>query len=88
MGVAAMATTEDMNTIRKAIRSMDRDLTAETKARYNRIAPYYDLVEFFSERVFKRWRRKLLSHAKGKILEVGVGTGKNFRFIRSMRTLC
>ena len=59
---------------------MDRDLTAQTKARYNRIAPYYDLVEFLSERVFKSWRRMLLSRAKGKILEVGVGTGKNFPY--------
>jgi len=59
---------------------MDRDLTAQTKARYNRIAPYYDLVEFISEHVFKRWRRKLLSSVKGKILEVGVGTGKNFPY--------
>jgi len=59
---------------------MNHDLTALTKARYNRIAPYYDLVEFFSEHVFKHWRRKLLSHARGKILEVGVGTGKNFPY--------
>jgi len=57
---------------------MNQDITERTKARYNRIAPYYDLIEFFSEPVFKRWRRELLSHAKGKILEVGVGTGKNF----------
>jgi len=37
-------------------------------------------MEFFSENVFKNWRRKLLSHAKGKILEAGVGTGKNFPY--------
>jgi len=59
---------------------MDRDLTAQTRARYNRIAPYYDLLEAFSERVFKQWRRKLLVHARGRILEVGVGTGKNFPY--------
>jgi len=59
---------------------MDRDLTAQIKSRYNRIAPYYDLLELLSERVFKNWRSKLLSQAKGKILEVGVGTGKNFPY--------
>jgi ubiquinone/menaquinone biosynthesis C-methylase UbiE len=59
---------------------MDGDLTAQTKARYNRIALYYDLMESLSERVFKHWRRKLLSHAVGKILEAGVGTGKNFPY--------
>jgi len=58
----------------------ENTLTDQIKARYNRIAPYYDLVEAFSERVFKNWRRKLLLHAKGRILEVGVGTGKNFAY--------
>ncbi|MBU2054735.1 MAG: class I SAM-dependent methyltransferase [Proteobacteria bacterium] len=28
--------------------------------------------------MFKPWRKKLLAKAKGKILEIGVGTGKNF----------
>ena len=59
---------------------MDSDLTAQTKARYNRIAPYYDFIELLSEHVFKHWRRKLLAHAWGKILEIGVGTGKNFPY--------
>ncbi|HBH87061.1 MAG TPA: SAM-dependent methyltransferase [Syntrophaceae bacterium] len=59
---------------------VDSDLTAQTKARYNRIAPYYDFIELLSERVFKDWRRKLIAHARGKILEIGVGTGKNFPY--------
>ena len=59
---------------------IDRALTAQTKECYNRIAPYYDLMEIFSERAFKSWRKKLLFHARGKILEVGVGTGKNFPY--------
>lgn len=57
-----------------------RDSTARTKARYNFIAPFYDRMEFFSEKVFKKWRRELLAHAKGKIFEAGVGTGKNFPY--------
>lgn len=59
---------------------MDRNLTAQIKARYDRIAPYYDLIEVFSEHVFKDWRRKLLVRARGRILEVRVGTGKNFPY--------
>ena len=59
---------------------MDRYLTAQTKARYNRIAPYYNFMEAFSERLFKSWRLKLLAHARRKILEVGIGTGKNFPY--------
>src|SRR5574341_367722 len=52
--------------------------TAQTKARYNRIAPIYDIIEALSERTFKPWREKLWSHASSHILEVGVG--KNFPY--------
>jgi ubiquinone/menaquinone biosynthesis C-methylase UbiE len=59
---------------------IDSRLTAKTKTRYNRIAPYYDVMEIISERTFSRWRRQLVARAKGKVLEVGVGTGKNFPY--------
>jgi ubiquinone/menaquinone biosynthesis C-methylase UbiE len=59
---------------------IESNLTAQTKTRYNRIAPYYDVMEIISERTFGRWRRRLLARAKGKVLEVGVGTGKNFPY--------
>jgi phosphatidylethanolamine/phosphatidyl-N-methylethanolamine N-methyltransferase len=60
---------------------IDRETTA-TKARYNRIAPVYDLMEWFTERsAFQDWRRELWSRLPdGRILEVGVGTGKNMSF--------
>ncbi len=32
------------------------------------------------EHLFSKWRRKLLSEASGKVLEVGIGTGKNIPF--------
>ncbi len=51
-----------------------------TKARYNRIAWFYDRVESLPEIFFSGWRRRLLARAEGKILEVGVGTGKNFQY--------
>jgi ubiquinone/menaquinone biosynthesis C-methylase UbiE len=54
--------------------------TAAAKARYNRIARIYDLMETMSENRFKPWREKLCNLARGDILEVGVGTGKNFPF--------
>ena len=59
---------------------IDLKATAATKARYNRIARIYDLVETMSENRFKPWREKLWSHAQGNILEVGVGTGKNLPY--------
>ncbi|NOT84056.1 MAG: class I SAM-dependent methyltransferase [Methylococcaceae bacterium] len=50
--------------------------------RYDRLAPYFDGMEAILEGlVFSRWRKRLWVKVKGEhILEVGVGTGKNFRY--------
>lgn len=48
-----------------------------TKNRYNRISPFYDLLEKIGESHLSPWREKLLQRVRGKILEVGIGTGKN-----------
>jgi phosphatidylethanolamine/phosphatidyl-N-methylethanolamine N-methyltransferase len=58
---------------------VDDRATALTKSRYNRIAPVYDLMEGIIERfAFRRWRERLWSQVDGnRVLEVGVGTGKN-----------
>lgn len=52
------------------------------KQRYDRIAPFYDGLEAVMEGLFfKSWRKKLWSKVDGHhILEVGVGTGKNFEY--------
>lgn len=52
------------------------------KKRYDRIAPYFDGLEAVMEGlVFKNWRKKLWSKVSGyHILEVGVGTGKNYDY--------
>lgn len=52
------------------------------KKRYDRIAPFFDLLEAPMEGLFfKHWREKLWDKAAGHhILEVGVGTGKNFDY--------
>ncbi len=59
---------------------VDDQATATTQARYDRIAPIFDLLESMSERNFRRWRIKLWKLARGNILEVGVGTGKNLPY--------
>jgi ubiquinone/menaquinone biosynthesis C-methylase UbiE len=59
---------------------MDKN-TEKIKRRYNRIAKVFDLTEIMMERgQMKLWRAALWKEAKGKILEVGVGTGKNIRY--------
>lgn len=60
---------------------IDERETARTRARYNRLAPVYDQMERFSERNFAPKRHQLWSLVPaGHVLEVGVGTGKNFPY--------
>lgn len=56
--------------------------SAAIKKRYNRIAPYFEGIEAVMEGLFFRnWRKKLWEKVDGHhILEVGVGTGKNFDY--------
>lgn len=48
--------------------------------RYNRIARFYDILDKPMEMAASKWRKKLLSGVKGKVLEVGIGTGKNIPY--------
>jgi ubiquinone/menaquinone biosynthesis C-methylase UbiE len=63
------------------LRPLDRH-TEVTQERYDRIAPLYDAMEWLIERTsFKEWREDLWSRLpEGRILEVGVGTGKNMPY--------
>ena len=60
---------------------IDHQQTSQTEARYDRIAPIYDLMESLPERRFGDWRERLWAQVpEGRVLEVGVGTGKNFAY--------
>jgi ubiquinone/menaquinone biosynthesis C-methylase UbiE len=61
---------------------LKKDGTDRVRTRYDRISPYYDLIELLLENVvFRRWRKMVFDSLNGDaILEVGVGTGKNFDF--------
>lgn len=56
--------------------------SATIRKRYDRIAPYFEGMEAVMEGLFFRnWRKRLWSKVDGHhILEVGVGTGKNFDY--------
>jgi ubiquinone/menaquinone biosynthesis C-methylase UbiE len=59
-----------------------RTETQATQQRYDRLAPLYDAMEVVVERAaFSQWRRRLWASVGGKrVLEVGVGTGKNLPY--------
>lgn len=56
--------------------------TATIKKRYDRIAPYFEVMEAVMEGLaLRNWRKRLWQKVDGHhVLEVGVGTGKNFEF--------
>ncbi|MDA8234253.1 MAG: methyltransferase domain-containing protein [Clostridia bacterium] len=57
------------------------NLTEKIKARHNRLASFYDpLMGAMDMMIRKSDQEKLFSLARGKVLEVGVGTGRNFPF--------
>lgn len=61
--------------------TVDTNATERTRARYERIAPLYDRIEALAEGRYQPWRERLWSLVEGpKVLEVGVGTGKNMPF--------
>ncbi|MCL5026653.1 MAG: class I SAM-dependent methyltransferase [Chloroflexi bacterium] len=62
--------------------SVDQPQTDATRRRYDRQARLYDLTEAPMERLaFSRWRSLLWSRVAGpRVLEVGVGTGKNLPY--------
>lgn len=60
--------------------------TRIARGRYERIAPLFDVMEVLAERRYSRWRRRLWDVVQirlppgGRLLEVGVGTGKNMTY--------
>lgn len=59
---------------------MNKDMISQTEVirrRYNRTARFYDLMD---KMIPEAIRRKAIAKASGKVLEVGVGTGKNLPY--------
>ena len=58
-----------------------RDKNKKIKKRYNRISRVYDFFDKPMEAMVKKWRKALVEKIEGgKLLEVGVGTGKSLDY--------
>ncbi len=64
----------------------DLQSTAAARARYERIAPVYDLLEVLPELRYRKWRQRFWDRVtrrlpqRGRLLELGVGTGRNVAY--------
>jgi len=57
------------------------DKTEKIRRRYDRVAKVYDVFEQPMEAMaLKKWRLEVMKGLEGKVLEVGVGTGKNIPY--------
>ncbi len=50
------------------------------QAKYSVTAYLYDILDYPWERIYQQWRPELVGDLRGKVLEAGVGTGRNFEF--------
>lgn len=53
------------------------------QAKYRWTAPVYDILDYYWERQYRKWRPAILADLAGDVLELGVGTGRNLEFYSS-----
>ncbi len=49
------------------------------QTKYNTTAIFYDILDYPWERIYRKWRPTLVEDIRGKVLETGVGTGRNLK---------
>lgn len=59
---------------------MNDNQTNTIRKRYNRIAGVFDIMD---NMIQETWRKDVTQQAEGKVLEIGIGTGKNLEYYPS-----
>lgn len=79
--VKTLPANEKRDELAPGLPQVNEKATALTRARYQRLAYFYDFMESLFELRFRKWRESLWPMVEGSaILEVGVGTGKNMPY--------
>jgi len=60
------------------VKPHEKNLLLQSK--YNVTAFFYDILDYPWERIYRKWRPALVGDLRGKVLEAGVGTGRNLEF--------
>jgi len=59
---------------------------SQIREKYKKFAPKYDLLEAIPDfLVLRRFRKRLLQNAHGRVLEVAAGTGRNFKYYKNCK---
>ena len=59
---------------------MKRLTKEDIRKKYDVYSKRYDLIEGIGEIIFHKYRKKILNGVSGKVLEVGIGTGKSLKY--------
>ena len=72
---------KDNNPVNNSRQEAPPALKDEIRAKYEKFARWYDLMDGIPEVLgVRRLRRRLLQRATGKVLEIAVGRGRNLRY--------
>lgn len=52
----------------------------QNQIKYRTTALFYDILDFPWELQYKKWRPSLVGDMKGKVIEAGIGTGRNIKY--------
>ena len=52
----------------------------QNQKRYSTTALFYDILDFPWELQYRKWRPALVGDMKGKVIEAGIGTGRNLKY--------